>query len=105
MKMNENNHTPGPWHIQKYSKDKLFVNAEHDQIAHILHTETRGLISTPERRAANAHLIAAAPELLANLTGLLPWIELAKLQTKPYLPDADYLETAYAAICKAKGEA
>jgi hypothetical protein len=59
-----NQHTPGPWHVQKYSKDKLFVNAEYAQVAHVLHTETRGLVTTIEQRTANARLIAAAPKLL-----------------------------------------
>jgi len=62
-------HTPGPWSTQYYNgqragSKKLYVNAEYQQIAHVLHTETRGLTNQMERREANAKLIAAAPDLL-----------------------------------------
>ncbi len=97
-----NKHTPGPWHIQKYNKDKLFINAENAQIAHILHTETCGLISMPEQRTANAALIAAAPELLEALVEISHALADGSLKfTRPRQSDSDPYHKANVLMCAA----
>ncbi len=47
---------------------------------------------------ANARLIAAAPDLLAALEGIL-----AQIQRPPHMAFADDIDTARAAIAKARG--
>lgn len=56
------NHTPGPWHIGRDSKCQV-VSSAGDPIAWIKHTESPNPIE-------DARLIAAAPELLANVKQL-----------------------------------
>lgn len=59
------NHTPGPWTIEGGVSNRVYLlnNAEGHAIGEIIFAETR--------RRADARLIAAAPDLLAALRGLL----------------------------------
>ena len=68
--MTQTNHTPGPWHVTKRDcGDNIF--ADNRRIAN-----TYGDMDNPEY-AANARLIAAAPELLAALEAAHALLELA----------------------------
>ena len=82
-------HTPGPWR-------RSGANTVHgaDCIVAFVSTadeEVRRL--SGERQSADAHLIAAAPDLLAALEFLLP-----------YLEDCRMDKEAAAAIAKARGK-
>lgn len=98
-------HTPGPWTFKKALKP---VDGEYDYAIgvhidgkpHVL-AETFGRTS-PEHRPdalANAHLIAAAPELLAALYMMLEayWGEGDGQKPEPHV-----IRTARAAIAKAE---
>jgi hypothetical protein len=67
-------HTPGPW-----SDDWNFIvvsraDGRENYIAQICESDEEGLfIEDSAERAANARLIAAAPDLLAALRALLDW--------------------------------
>ena len=85
-------HTPGPWATYiNGGKDGWIANAEGDLIACAVRDDTM---------AANARLIAAAPDLLAvaemldRIAGQVPF-------TGPF---HDAIVAARAAIAKAKGE-
>lgn len=91
-------HTPGPWHaktnhfIMATEKDPKVIAEIVDDPAFPDGTQT-----------ANAHLIAAAPELLAALKLIMPWVE----PDDPKLTNSDEarrdLAVAEAAIAKAEG--
>ena len=59
----EMRHTPGPWMIQQQAGRVWIYSSNHPE-GHICEFIDRGL---RERKEANAHLIAAAPELLEAL--------------------------------------
>ncbi len=67
-----NKHTPGPWHSQRHDTGDFEVVADtaagQAELATV-HCEAEYVPSLPAE--ANARLIAAAPELLAALVGLL----------------------------------
>ena len=76
-------HTPGPW-----ENSGQFIVAPDPKgihpdiyIAEIVETDDEGRMATPEQQAANARLIAAAPELL----------DLAKFALR-YLPRQECLQ-------------
>ena len=86
-------HTPGPWAI--------YVNAPSDVVIRKMSKDGYELcaIARVSSGYANAHLIAAAPELLEALDAALKLIELV-------MPiDGDVTRKARAAIAKAKGGA
>jgi len=66
-----NKHTPGPWYVAD-TKIRTSINSEHKHIA-MVNYSYRGIESDVmgEEHEANARLIAAAPDLLAALQGLL----------------------------------
>jgi hypothetical protein len=94
--MSEHKHTPGPWKPRKSSyriegvEDTWCIDWSPDQeeVAEIVHGE------------ANAHLIAAAPDLLAACELALNGIELSN--GVPY--SEDVITELRAAIARAKGE-
>lgn len=103
MKPN-NKHTPGPWKVEKYPYDKIFIcrkrGIKNSVIAEI------GNNFENENNNANATLIAAAPEMLEvlQLVGTIANISIE-------LSDADYKnrmnrisKLATNIINKAKGE-
>lgn len=80
-----NKHTPAPWHVA----NGVQIRSERDQIAKVWmmrHGEGK----------ANAHLIAAAPDLLAALEVAADALEMAEFFEKA--------AQARAAIAKARGE-
>lgn len=91
----EAKHTPGPWHV--YKGRGLYVDSS-----------TAGLVcKVAENRSAekeaNAHLIAAAPELLAALEHMVAVSNWATTIQSEEQYDA-MIASAEAAIRKAKGE-
>ncbi len=95
-------HTPGPWvysdeyypHIQTESGEAL---AKTD-----CSTTRKEWVDDPKVCLANAHLIAAAPDLLASLCDVL---SVARIKWGNLDPDANKVfADAEAAIAKAKGE-
>lgn len=94
-------HTPGPWSIITSETCDLYAGIESDDFSIVVigypEEDDDGGVrgKTPEEALANAHLIAAAPELLEALIELRNfYIEMTGLP-----PVA-----ANAAIAKAKGE-
>lgn len=89
-------HTPGPWAT---SRDA--VPADHVQVT--VYAESDGeRVATAFRTEANAHLIAAAPALLAALEDALE-----SLRRLPDAPDAyriTCINQAEDAIASARGE-
>ncbi len=83
-------HTPGPWKPTYESDPYRLVD----------HTDGREIAAVSgvdnENRDANARLIAAAPDLLEALKGLLPMWESGVSEP--------WVEAAKAAIAKAEGE-
>lgn len=96
--MTQSKHTPGPWHINRFKGDNFRVSPHEYgcsrpyRIAELINNE------------ANAHLIAAAPELLEALEGL---VNVVSNWEEKYGEGASNI-TAYfdakKAIAKAKGE-
>ena len=83
-------HTPGPWHLSgyRYVRDNAAPTARRARLCDPYSDLCEGYIISDEnaaicdikshRRAGDARLIAAAPDLLAALCGLLAWGSLAR---------------------------
>jgi len=63
-------HTPGPWARNISPKYPIYAEADNRKIAAIL----TGLGMSDEEAMANLKLVAAAPELLEALQGVLPFL-------------------------------
>jgi hypothetical protein len=92
--MSASKHTPGPWRIARYNHEDEEARLEMD-CNHPDGWRWSGWIGV--RTEANARLIAAAPDMLDALKGLLDFIEIEQLRM-----DADALQIARAAIAKAE---
>ena len=70
-------HTPGPWDVDDDTMEIFSIQPGHSTgwIAKVLGNDDNGRPLPPDEMAANARLIAAAPELLAALNGVLYWAE------------------------------
>lgn len=66
-------HTPGPWIVRESSQGYIDIVAKRNHIG--LANVARVLLPREPQDAANAHLIAAAPEMLAALKLALEQIE------------------------------
>jgi hypothetical protein len=88
-----NKHTPGPWVVR--GADTYRWQIEHGEVktATVVARITTPRKGGAEASDANAHLIAAAPDMLEALEAAIG-----------YIPDADLAERARAAIRKARGE-
>lgn len=86
-KANEQQHTPGPWGIEQTANTNWIGPLRPDGKVHAIvsSTETgRNLsISARHRNDANANLIAASPDLLAELKGLVACIAETRGRTRP----------------------
>ncbi len=92
-------HTPGPWKVG--SPSGYIYSSETGR--HIATMNINGMDSTPEWWRVDAHLIAAAPELLRNLKNMVrEWEEIIGTEEENKTP-ADTLEHAKAAIAAAEG--
>ena len=104
--------TPGPWRIAKRGEDEAFYVVERDEpnepsrhayrVAHVLD------YNELQQNAANARLIAAAPDLFAALYSLLDFEEpdsILDQQTDVRLREerAAAVGAAHAALAKAQG--
>ena len=90
-------HTPGPWFCPTPLHGTFYVEARIDG-GMLQEVASCGPTAEPSQQAANARLLAAAPELLESLESALKLIELV-------MPiDGDVTRKARAAIAKATGE-
>lgn len=95
------NHTPGPWRVRTHKDGDKVVGcfvAANDVNGYPYDAEIMGddeYHGATERRLADAHLISAAPDLLAALEGALDIINAV-------MPGKH--STIRAAIAKAKGQ-
>jgi hypothetical protein len=97
-------HTPGPWNMKK--TDRPGMEPRYD-VLHGIHYVADPMTSSAYRDGAetlaNAHLIAAAPDLLAALEHLLSvYVECVE-PTCPFGEAATAEQAARAALAKAKG--
>lgn len=120
--MNSAQHTPGPWaaYCNDLSEGELRpvgdsgvrywdVNPDQSEryrgaICNVHAAEHIGGISLAERDA-NAHLIAAAPELFNELADLVDWLDENRRAIEGEFHMDDLLADARAALAKARGEA
>ena len=101
--MTEAKHTPGPWEALVEKKSKYFPKGS----AMVRTGEGRLAIDcndsgdTKESSAANAYLIAAAPDLLAALEAALPFIDDAG-DVAQFYPDSSATDACRAAVQMAR---
>lgn len=93
-------HTPGPWEVA--------IPGEVDEHYAVLDGfgHTASVYGHPEQTStalANAHLIAAAPDLLAALRDCRDWLVAICDSNNLEATERGYLEAATAAIEKAEG--
>lgn len=87
-------HTPGPWNVETRTQRGEFVRTSHITTPDGSHLANIG----PCNIDANATLIAAAPDMLAALFGMMN-----KYGDKSQFPTCDASISARAAISKAEG--
>jgi hypothetical protein len=92
--MSENKYTPGPWESVRHSNSLIGIRQKGsgDDLCQVVQPAGR------REQKANAHLIAAAPELLEALKNTLSW-----LTSYPGEGTAQCYAKARAAIAKAEG--
>lgn len=115
--MEETKHTPGPWRVSKITNDVSVCGQRIDcfevespkDCCWIAQVQNHTACTATEPGNANAHLIAAAPDLLKACKEAIPWICLATARdpetTHPQaLVNAkEDLDLAMKAIAKAEG--
>lgn len=91
-------HTQGPWYVEERNPGEYDITTgENGQdLAFLLD----GINTNPE---ANAWLIAAAPDLLEALEGLVKAIDLSHLNIREHFSLLNYHAASLKAIAKAKG--
>ena len=107
MKNENMKHTPGPWYFTEWG-----INGEEANVrAKILGGSLHIAIVNTSNSQADARLIAAAPEMAekielleAEKKELLAALEAARLWAVECYGSLPWLESAEAAIAKAKGE-
>ena len=88
--------TPGPWEVHGYAHVGDFYIHGANKICDVVNPS--GFYRSPKETEANARLIAAAPELLEGLKGMLEWGRRVKVSN----PGPE-IRNAIAAIAKAEG--
>ena len=75
-------HTPGPWDVDDDTMEIFSITPGHSTgwIAKVLGNDDNGRPLTPDEMAANARLIACAPEMLDALRLAADAIDLAQAQ-------------------------
>jgi hypothetical protein len=94
--MNEAKHTPGPWSVEPYSRDsghQITVPLKIDNVCIAIAPDLWDCDGGRATCEANAHLIAAAPDLLAALK------EVVRISDRKH----DAWDAARVAIAKAEG--
>lgn len=94
--MSKQQHTPGPWRIE--DKERILSDCPEFRIM-CSDGYIAGVDSTRAENAANARLIAAAPELLEALEAIIASADAGNAAILNRL-----LDQARAAIAKARGE-
>jgi hypothetical protein len=101
-------HTAGPWRICRRTGN-IYGNVEGGALARILPVIDGRIFDGNPQDAANAHLIVAAPGLLAACRAALPLMEEACEPTDEHNPPCPEVVTCYCllrdAIQKAEGDA
>jgi len=92
-------HTPGPWEINQRVDNPCGIDA-FISIANV-HGVAYAFGDTKEQREANAHLIAAAPDLLEACKAVLRWAQVMNLYGTSSEPAC--VDMCEAAIAKAEG--
>jgi len=102
-------HTKGPWKVGNlidYDYEPRFVEVLGDDGIKCIAKAVYG--KTDEEAAANAHLIAAAPDLLQACKDILDCINSCNINDQINTEDAEALSEAAAevhiSICKAEGK-
>lgn len=101
--MNKPTHTPGPWRIQ-WGRQEHYPLSIHNGAVNIV--TSMGRKAAPDA-VANAHLIAAAPDLLEALDGLVKNFDIDRqwhsAKGGDDYPDSLSIRQARHAIAKATG--
>lgn len=103
--MSETKFTPGEWVAQwsKYRDGEFIVQAGHPTYRVLARFDGDGVSDTPDEQSiANAHLIAAAPELYAALEQLMTVCTRYGIADFPEI-QAEHV-AAVLALAKARGE-
>ncbi len=100
-------HTPGPWAVDHgntdgHIKSLAYVESERYRTPTVARYDMAADSVTYEERIANAHLIAAAPELLASLEFVAKWFVMREGKGERF--PSQLTDSVKAAIAKAKGE-
>lgn len=113
--MSASKHTPGPWEVKPLTgandKGHGYIFAQGDElVASVLAATNADPVFGTERiirGQANAHLIAAAPELLEALEGVVHFADgfgMYHTESPAGIALRDWINGAHAAIAKATGE-
>ncbi|MDQ3040040.1 MAG: hypothetical protein M3R16_09630 [Pseudomonadota bacterium] len=100
-------HTPGPWILapdERHCEIEITATSRKGRVC-IGKVETGFSEPFESEQWANARLIAAAPDLLEALNGLLGAASLGAATGKPFAIDSPGIVAARAAIAKANGAA
>ncbi len=103
-------HTPGPWKVCEQYTDRAVYPISHpidnDNQAVSILAEVNSCGGTKEQCQANARLIAAAPDLLSALEGLLKVAEkqIDQSATHEGLLNCQALANTRVALAKARGD-
>lgn len=109
--MSKQSHTPGPWHVEKtWQGTAILDDAQYGRWTQIaMAYQANDVFGDGEKRIishdeakANAHLIAAAPEMLEALLKMQRTFE--AMGPSFAAAFADTRDVVYAAIAKARGE-
>lgn len=98
--MSEIKHTPGPWNLHKHAF--ACVTSEKMMVANCAVT-TSNIEDLQPTQMANARLIAAAPDLLEAVAGLIRLSEAIRHSVGLGKNQLERIERAKAAIAKAEG--
>jgi len=89
-------HTPAPWSISAYANNKIMAAIDWENICIATIEQKTGFADVKIPFEANARLISAAPELLANLEQCLVCLQVLD-------PENPAIGMAEQAIAKARG--
>ena len=95
--------TPGPWTVEEYGDDETPALVIHKGESRICFMATPGS-GDPAKIEANAHLISAAPVMLAALKNCIAAFELNAEPAGPTESEQIAIGFARAAIAKAEGD-
>ncbi len=102
-------HTPGPWHVSVHNYGMICIKAPeghpHKTLAAIGYDNSKKNDELLTNNTANARLIAAAPELLAELEGIVTGWNSVEKHVRPLTPwELERRKFIKEIICKATGK-